>query len=56
MKILCEGPTANHATSNQFQQYLSRAEPDVRKFLTDYHSRILLHLTISSEEEESVTW
>ncbi len=54
MKALCEGPSSiTGSGSNQFQQYLNRADGEQQKFLKDYYKRIISQLADEDSEEEN---
>lgn len=54
MKALSEGPASvAGAGSNQFQQYLTRADPEQQKFLKDYYRRIISQLADAESEEDN---
>jgi hypothetical protein len=54
MKGLCEGPASvAGAGSNQFQQYLTRADPEQQKFLKDYYKRIISQLADADSDAEN---
>ncbi len=54
LKALCEGPSSVPGSgSNQFQQYLNRADGEQQKFVKDYYKRIISQLADEDSEEEN---
>jgi hypothetical protein len=58
MKHLCDGPTAGSAGasgsvgSNNFQQFLTKTDNETKKFLLDYHRRILSTMSSYGDSDQ----
>jgi hypothetical protein len=52
MKILIESPNLHPSGSPLYQQYVSKALPDIQTFLRDYHKRRLSEMVVDFDTNE----